>query len=315
MTNLDKIRELRTIIKRTLLPIMGKRVILVDAPYYNNIGDVLIWAGTEDFIRQNNIDLISTHSIGTFIFPEIESDVTILLTGGGNFGDLYRWAQNMRLKVIERYPRNRIIMLPQSVWYDDKTLIEKDAAIIAQHHELYLCARDNWSLDFFKTHFSKNRIISVPDMAFCIDDAKLIRYRGQEENKKLFFRRLDQEVTATTPDNIADYEVHDWPVIENKPVVYSAIRASWIVARKLPKNKKILSLIDRVAKKYMGTSMVNIGCKFLAPYSQVTTTRLHALILSILLDKPVRYIDNSTGKLSAFVDSWLGGLSTLTRYE
>ena len=40
-------------------------------------------------------------------------DGVILMPGGGNFGDLYTLYNEFRLKVIEDFPDNRIVMPPQ----------------------------------------------------------------------------------------------------------------------------------------------------------------------------------------------------------
>ncbi len=39
------------------------------------------------------------------------------------------------------------------------------------------------------------------------------------------------------------------------------------------------------------------------------------MILSILLHKPVSYIDNTTGKLSAFAQTWLSDLDAINPYQ
>lgn len=54
---------------------------------------------------------------------------------------------------------------------------------------------------------------------------------------------------------------------------------------------------------------------FLRPYNHIITTRLHALILSVLLHKSVEYIDNTTGKLSAFVSTWLSDLNDVKSFK
>ena len=68
-------------------------------------------------------------------------------------------------------------MFPQSIWYEDESLIAKDAAVMARHNDLTLCARDKWSYNFLKEHFGKNKILLVPDMAFYISDEYLNKYR------------------------------------------------------------------------------------------------------------------------------------------
>ena len=50
MTNKEKNIFLREKIFATLVPLINKTCIFLDAPYYHNIGDVLIWEGTKSFI-------------------------------------------------------------------------------------------------------------------------------------------------------------------------------------------------------------------------------------------------------------------------
>lgn len=212
-------------------------------------------------------------------------------------------------------------MFPQSVWYEDSHLIGEDARIMAQHKDLYLCARDQWSYDFLKQHFSKNHILLVPDMAFCIDDKILAPYRGNDNaGHNLFFRRIDKEITATTPSKLPiECDIHDWPTVEHKPKRFYYFGKACGIAHRLKRLPPLYHLtnncIDRLANRYIKDALVKIGCEFLAPYSSVTTTRLHAMILSVLLHKPVEYIDNSTGKLSAFAHTWLNDLAEVKPYE
>ena len=73
--------------------------------------------------------------------------------------------------------------------------------------------------------------------------------------------------------------------------------------------------IDDYADSVIRPHLVKMGCEFLAPYDHVITTRLHALILSVLLHKQVDFIDNNTGKLSAFALTWLSEVDGVKMYE
>lgn len=316
----EEIQLLRAEIKRQLEPLIGEKCIIVDAPYYRNIGDVLIWQGIEDFLKLNHKNLLYVNSISTFQFPEIENDTTILLMGGGNFGDLWRELQEFRLKVVSHYLYNRIIMFPQSVWYEDKNLIDKDVEIFRNHQNIYMCARDRWSYDFMKKYFPTNNIFLVPDMAFYIDESRLVQYRKKYLLKKLYFKRLDKEATLSMPIDLGkDYDVHDWPTIENNSNTFYIIYKMWGLARRLeyfPGISNILySISDIYASKFVKNNLVKQACKFLSPYGSVVTTRLHAMILSVLLHKNVEYIDNTTGKLSAFADTWLKECENIKLYN
>ena len=89
MDNTQKVIQLRKVIYSSLIKLVSKKCILLDAPYYHNIGDVLIWTGEQCFLEDNNIQCIYTASYETCTFPMIDKDVTILFNGGGNLGDIY----------------------------------------------------------------------------------------------------------------------------------------------------------------------------------------------------------------------------------
>ena len=179
------ITNLREKIFRELIPIVNGNYYHLDNPYHINIGDNLIWEGEKQFLKHVPYKNLGNSSSASWRWPEIKNGDVILLHGGGNFGDLYRGAQDFRLEVIKRYSDNRIVMFPQSVWYDDMSLVEKDAEIMYRHKDLTLCLRDLPSYEFMKAHFPKCRLLLMPDMAFCILDSFLQRFRGKENGKEL----------------------------------------------------------------------------------------------------------------------------------
>ena len=42
----EKINKLRTEIAKALIPVIDNDYVLLGLPYYDNVGDVLIWEGT-----------------------------------------------------------------------------------------------------------------------------------------------------------------------------------------------------------------------------------------------------------------------------
>jgi len=198
MTNYLVINRLRNRISTELRPLITAGYTLLDAPYYHNIGDVLIWQGIHDFCHSLQGRDYGTSNITTCLFPNLPKDVTILLMGGGNFGDLWRMFQDFRLKVIRRYPNNRIIMFPQSVWYENQNLITADAAVFETHKDLHLCARDNFSMQFMLKHFAKCNIHLVPDMAFYINPKKIKSCHHANTERKLYLKRIDKEFVRET---------------------------------------------------------------------------------------------------------------------
>lgn len=316
----QKINQLREIITNKLTPLINSDYILLDVPYHGNIGDVLIWEGERSFLRTLPFKCVQTSSANSWCHTNsTTSDTVILLQGGGNFGDLWRYYHEFKLSIIDQFKENRIILLPQSVWYEDSTLIFKDAKILSSHKDLHLCARDIKSYEFMKKYFPENNIYLVPDMAFYIPDEILTQYRNNKSDKWLFLRRLDKELMTTTPpvlNNVSD--VHDWPTIERQPYLLKVLGYCMSIQRRFPYpqfKKAFGRIIDYSADTIIRQRELRIGFSFLSKYNHVTTTRLHALILSVLLHIPVDYIDNSTGKISAFVKTWLSDVPQIRRYE
>lgn len=196
-------------IDQTLEPLVGQRCALLDAPYYDNMGDVLIWEAMERFIARHGLTCLYRCSSQTFRYRQIDEDVTIFLVGGGNFGDLWRGLQEFRNKIIQLYPHNRIIVFPQSVCYQDAQLLQSDADIFTSHPDVHICARDEQSYQILSKHFTHNYILLLPDMALSLSfDVSSI-----STGKTLLLKRTDKEsvefndIVSTITDTL------DWPTM------------------------------------------------------------------------------------------------------
>ena len=111
----EKINLLKSLIDKGLLPLINSSCVYLDVPYHTNIGDTLIWEGTEQFLASNHIKCLYRNSTLTYYYRKISKKTTILLHGGGNFGDIWRSHQELRLRIIQEYPNNQIIILPQNL--------------------------------------------------------------------------------------------------------------------------------------------------------------------------------------------------------
>lgn len=315
MTNKELKIHLKSKIYTILTPLIGKKCILLDAPYYHNIGDVLIWEGTKSFIKENNINCIYTAFYETYSFPKIDKTVTILFNGGGNLGDIYHEHVEFLLKVTTYYPNNRIIILPQTIYYQDKNKEQEDLSKLLNHKDLYICTRDkevykNISLSF------QGKTLLLPDMAFCINDEFLSAFILPEQKRKLIIDRNDCEKNHSKASQIAlDGDISDWPVFEHsfRRTTFINKILKKISDAKIPLISKLNNKVwDIYAQNIFCKAMVREGVKFISPYSIVETTRLHGCILSILLNKKVILVNNSYGKNKNFYDTWLKDIDTLT---
>lgn len=315
----EKIHELRNKIERQLLPLIDDDYVLWDCPYHSNIGDILIWEGERQFLENVKYQCLNITSKDFCLFPDLSSGIVILLHGGGNFGDLWREHQEFRLEIIRRYPEHRIIMFPQSVYYESGDRMKEDAQEMARHPDLILCARDYPSYALLKENF-RNRIMLVPDMAFCIPVDYLKQYCRREEDKALFLKRRDKELSTGYfyPQNM---ECRDWPSMERRMWKMFLFEKSLGMTLRLNKwglnyfYRMGSGVINWYAQHFLRPALVKTGVEFLSHYRYVYTTRLHVMILSILLGKECTFFDNSYGKNSAFYETWLKDLPEVKRAE
>lgn len=300
----SKIIQLRTLIEEALVPLIDADYMFLDLPYYQNVGDILIWEGTEQFLEKLPYNCLYRASYDTFVPQEIASDVVIIMQGGGNFDDIWKEHQQFRLSIIQHYSKNRIIILPQSVHYDDADNLRKDAQIMKEHSNLIICARDRVSYKILEeNNFCKN-ILLLPDMAFCIHEDFIRQYRAEKTLKKtLFVKRGDKEFMKS---NIYEKRigkrsnliVQDWPSYENPND--ETINKFWQL-KDYGKRTEYIHYADKVLRPYL----LKQGIGFISAYHKIYTTRLHVAILCVLLHKPVYIFDNSYGKNRTFYETWL----------
>ncbi|MDG5815550.1 polysaccharide pyruvyl transferase family protein [Chitinispirillales bacterium ANBcel5] len=309
----EEIIGLKQQITEKISSLINSDYIFLDLPYYTNIGDVLIWKGTEDMLKTLPYKCIYKSSIENYVKPQISSDVIILLQGGGNFGDIWRRHTKFSLKIIQDYPENRIIILPQTVYYKSSQTMHSDAHLMSMHKNLTLCARDTTTFKLLNRYFSKNHLVLMPDMAFCISRDFINKYKNAAHKESLFINRKDQEQLSPDQNNYTfdhnGVEEREWPSME-KPMFHTKMlfwckKITSALTRRNVFPKTMNKLTDFYAQKIFMPKILKLGIQFISEYQYVYSTRLHGAILAVLLNKPVTFFDNSYGKNSTFYTTWL----------
>ena len=90
------------------------------------------------------------------------------------------------LSVICYYPENRIIVLPQTVYYKDSVLESQDFKELSRHSDFYICGRDKIVYQHLVKTFG-NHALLLPDLAFCISEYRLNPYLQKQTKKKLTY--------------------------------------------------------------------------------------------------------------------------------
>lgn len=305
----DLKKKLQSVIDSNLSPLINNDYVYWDLPYHINIGDTLIWQGTLDFLADKPYKMLDYGSSATANLSALDQDTVILLHGGGNFGDIYGSSQNFRKSVVKRYPNNKIIVLPQTIYFEDKTRETHDFQFFSEHKSFYLCVRDQASYDLACKYLAENRVLFLPDMAFCIKDEML--KETLSTGQKLLMSRIDVEAVAVDNKYVEQVDVQsDWPTFEKSPMSCNYLRLLLAIHRKLSKDGKVkqtllVKYINHFAMNHVRKQLINTGVQFINGFDVVYTTRLHGCILSLLLDKEIVLLDNSYGKNKAYYDAWL----------
>src|SRR5690554_1276857 len=153
-SNKEKIEKLRQLVRDALNKHIDNDYVLLDVPNHRNIGDLLIWQGELEYLKELPFKLKYSSNIYTHDNSQIKETDIILLHGGGNFGDVWRLNQSFRNDIIKKFKKNRIIVLPQTIHYQKKDNLIKDSEIYNAHQNLVLCVRDEISYKIAKDRFS-----------------------------------------------------------------------------------------------------------------------------------------------------------------
>lgn len=318
--NESKIERLRQVVYSNLDPLINGSYCLLDVPAHKNIGDNLIWLGELEYLKRLPHKMVYTANSTLCNDSKVNKADVILLQGGGNFGDLWEGYQPFRRHIISRFKHKRIILFPQSVFYNDHQQMLADAKLFNEHPDLILCARDEASFGIFKQYFTANKVLLVPDMAFCLDLQN--RVDNSVKNRILILKRTDKELhehfdeakLISSIGNKAAIDVKDWPTFDGNTTSTPQPKGFSLRGLGLTKIIANIPLLDKLVDPRYGfvfsknstlEEYVETGINFINQYDEVYATRLHVFILSVLLQKKVHVFDNSYGKNSGLYLAWL----------
>ena len=129
----------------------------------------------------------------------IQPDDLFFLHSGGNLGDRGKWSESIRRLLISTFPENKIISLPQTIYFSDTPTgrAEKDIScqIYAGHPNLTVIGRDPQSGKLAQELFPKANTLCMPDFVLSLPP----RGTDQRNNppKILLCLRLDDESALT----------------------------------------------------------------------------------------------------------------------
>ena len=271
-----------TTILSSLIP-RGSSVALVDFPNYPNVGDSMIWLGERSYLDANAASIVYTCEQSNYSEDELRSRLngaTILIHGGGNLGDLYPHHERFRETILKAFPRNRIIQLPQSIFFREKANLKRAMRVLNAHPDFTLLTREIQSFEFARKQF-RGQCILCPDSAFMLGT---LTRSMPPEREALWLLRTDMESCSQPPPiKGLNMEITDWMQEPNL----------------CPPPQSTLKTYDLLAK-----TRVDRGSGILSRGKVIITDRLHGHVLSLLLGIPNILLDNNYGKIRSFYETW-----------
>ncbi len=282
----------------------GSKVVYLEYPKYLNIGDLMVFLGTEYWLRHSGARVLGRWHKDNFTFPKFPKDVILLCQGGGNMGDLYPWIQAFREAVVKAYPSNAILFLPQTIHYKDPIGLDASAKILNGHSNLTVLLRDSRSLTIARTHFTCCRTALAPDMAMLLHPLVKTLQLGPAScspSGTLYLLREDaercekQEVPELGPGWTGDWR----DMLRLRKVRVDVAKRVARCFRKVGANQ-----LHAVAWHAAARGWVRACAYRFLEAETVVTSRLHGHVLASLLGVQNILLDNAYGKNGAYYRTW-----------
>jgi pyruvyl transferase EpsO len=294
----DEMRSLVADTFQTLIPAKTPCA-LVDFPDHPNVGDSAIWLGERAALSGFGVPIVYTCSTRNYSETELRSRVqhgTILIHGGGNLGDIWPHHEELREAVIRAFPDNKIIQLPQTMWFGSADSLARARAVFNGHPDLTILARDERSLELARNEF---RVASMlcPDAAFVL--GPIPRPRAPTHDLICLLR---SDIESAVPQTEDPGRIVDW--LEEPESPRLRINRWCYRHRARSPLRPLVQLFHTTLWDGLARERLRRGCRTLSDGRVVITDRLHGHILCLLLDIPHIMLDNTYGKLRSFFETW-----------
>ncbi len=254
-----------------------KNIYLIGTEDFGNLGDHLIAVSEIKYLK----DRYPKHHIievpaSTFAYriqdlkKRVKQSDKIFLTGGGNMGDLYPFAENIRIKAIESFPNSEITIFPQTIFFD---YLEKNggesSANYAKATKLTIVAREKYSYELAKKIYKNATVLLTPDIVF-YESLQTYEKRGDvvrlclRSDKEGLLSSADKEkILSCIGENVEFFDMQ-------QPFNISVQdRAAYL---------------DEVLKKYRTAKLI-------------VTDRLHGMIVSAVTGTPCIVLNSKSYKM------------------
>lgn len=275
-------------------PAARRRAYLLLTADYLNYGDHAIAWAEEEYLKNYfpEFELVEIAYSFYDFWPEkfekaVRQDDLLLITGGGFMGGLWPYSQQLINSIVEKFPNNKIIIFPQSIYFPEKKsdneIYSKIREIFLDHTKLWLFVREENSFRIATQHLlpeKRDRCFLVPDIVLSMPEQS---FRVKRKQVLLIFRD-DQErtVSADLQRQVAEH-----------------LKRSSVPYRRTAMAHKYAAIPTLLRKPFL-----NYKLRQYARARVVITDRLHGMVLAYLTRTPCLAFDNVSKKVSG-VYRWI----------
>jgi len=286
-------------------------VALLGYPGHRNAGDALIWDGQCALLRDLKIPILAVadhRSYDPSVIKDLPAGTAVLISGGGNFGDLYPDFERFRHQILHDAAGRHVVQMPQSLYFRDPAAADRARRAAATHPSLVLTWRDARSYRSGSELFPRATSILVPDMAFAAEPPIL---SGTTRVPVLSLARADSEGGELRQVPLPEGRHSDWPAgglrLSARSAVWKGLEADRRLGGFVGSGR-----VRRSLYRHAAAVTVRAATRLVSGADVVVSDRLHAHILCTMLGVPHVMVDSGYGKIQAFVDSWTAGCPLLT---
>lgn len=279
-----------------------KNLYLLGSPEHGNIGDQAIAVAELKMFKPQELGFDALYDIQMDEYNEQEHSLkkyinpgdVLLIHGGGNMGIEWFAGEQLIRRVIRKFPNNKIIVLPQTLYYGDsergKTELERSKMLYAKHQNLHLFAREKISYEGMKEHYPKNSVYLVPDM--------VVSMRRTDPRRKresiLLCLRADAEKRLS--DKCAE-DIMAAAKANGVPVIITDTMTDYKRISSLERDEKL----EEKLTQFRGAKLV-------------ITDRLHGMVFCAITETPGIVLSNYNHKVRG-VHEWLTELNYISYME
>lgn len=293
--NRNKCYAIGAIKKLLEVDITQKRIWYFCVPTHSNLGDQAQACCIEKYFRKffsdhivfklsNNAFDFYEEKILMILKEKIKETDLIFFQSGYTFTGIHPY-ENMHRKIVENFPYNKIVFLPQTVKFKNQKILENVQNFYGKYDNIYFFARDKISYDIYKSIFPEHRNVHCfPDIV--TTEIGNYDFNNNERNGILLCVRNDVEKLYSFQEislfkeklqKIAKVSLSD----TNSETKENSLKEYW---------KKIEETIDDYSQ-----------------YQVIITDRYHGTIFALIANTPVIILKTTDHKVVTGAD-WFEGV-------